>query len=246
METLENMMNAEQSMETQEVQPALSENMQEQTQETQQNDTNYVEINGKKYTIDEIQEWQKGYLRQSDYTRKTQQLAEQRKQYEKAIELYNYLQSKPQLIEKLAELEKELDSDVASALNVNTNPEILDLNIRLKSLEIEKELNEIVSKDKHANEVEILNLATELGTDIKTAYYIWKGQNFDKILEQELNNYSTKITNEIKKNQQQTKTLINGADKPVDNTFGLSEIERIYADKLGMSYEEYAKWKTRR
>ena len=235
-------------METQDVQPNLEQSEQsletsEQNVEPTQSD-NTIEIGGKKYSLDEIQEWQKGYLRQSDYTRKTQQLAEQRKQYEKAIELYNYLQSKPHLVQKLAELENEIDNSALSNVTPQNNQELFDLNIRLKSLEIDKELQEITSKDKHADEVAILNLATEMGTDIKTAYYIWRGQNLDNILQQELNNYSLKVTNEIKNNQQKTKTLIQGTDKPADN-FGLTELEMVYADKLGMSYEEYSKWKTR-
>ena len=50
---------------------------------------NSVEIEGiGKISVDEIKEWKQGYLRQSDYTRKTQSLASQRQEYEDAVNLY--------------------------------------------------------------------------------------------------------------------------------------------------------------
>jgi hypothetical protein len=44
------------------------------------------EIDGETYTLDEIREWKNSGLRQSDYTRKAQSLAEERKQSEERIE----------------------------------------------------------------------------------------------------------------------------------------------------------------
>jgi len=42
----------------------------------------YVDIDGREVSLSDIKEWEQGSLRQSDYTRKTQELAEQRKALE--------------------------------------------------------------------------------------------------------------------------------------------------------------------
>lgn len=48
----------------------------------QPQDTQVFEVNGKTVTIEELQ---KGYMRQSDYTRKTQELAQQRTQIQEPV-----------------------------------------------------------------------------------------------------------------------------------------------------------------
>ena len=40
------------------------------------------------YTVDELKEFKNGYLRQSDYTKKTQELARQREEANDALEVY--------------------------------------------------------------------------------------------------------------------------------------------------------------
>ena len=42
----------------------------------------YVEYKGREINLKDVEEWEQGSLRQSDYTRKTQDLAEQRKSFE--------------------------------------------------------------------------------------------------------------------------------------------------------------------
>ena len=44
-------------------------------------------------TADQIKEWKNGNMRQSDYTRKTQDLAKERAEHKDALELYSYLRS---------------------------------------------------------------------------------------------------------------------------------------------------------
>lgn len=61
-----------------------------------------IEIGGDKFRLSEVQEWRKGYLRQSDYTRKTQRLAERERELQQAfqhvqpmLQLQQLLQSNP-------------------------------------------------------------------------------------------------------------------------------------------------------
>ena len=76
----------------------------DQTEQVQTEDHDpEIEIGGEKVKLSQIQEWRKGYLRQDDYTRKTQQLAEQRKQIEQLqqrlqplLAVEQYLAANPQ------------------------------------------------------------------------------------------------------------------------------------------------------
>ena len=64
-----------------------------------------IELDGETYTPEQLKEWRQGYLRQSDYTRKTQEIANMRKEHQDALELYEYMQSNPELVQQLAELD---------------------------------------------------------------------------------------------------------------------------------------------
>lgn len=50
--------------------------------EEQQDDEIYVDFNGREVSFSQIKEWEQGHLMQSDYTRKTQKLADERKSLE--------------------------------------------------------------------------------------------------------------------------------------------------------------------
>jgi len=54
----------------------------------------FIEIDGEEVSLEELK---KGYLRQSDYTRKTQEVADQRKQLEDFKNLYNDTQQKKEM-----------------------------------------------------------------------------------------------------------------------------------------------------
>jgi hypothetical protein len=205
------------------------------------------DIDGEKVTLDQIKEWKNSGLRQSDYTKKTQEVANMRKEAEQALEIFNYLKTKPDLVQKLV----ELDSD--NPMQVNKVKETLDpalervnqIEQKLVLQQIDSELKEITSKDKSVSDLDLLNIANEKHCTVKEAYVIWRGQNLDKILASKEKELKAKIAKEVKDNKGTTKTLITAGDKTVnDNTFGLSETEQSFATKLGMSLEEYSKYKS--
>ena len=65
------------------VQPEVQEP--EAGQQLETTDPEIVLREGLKAKLSEIEEWQKGYLRQKDYTQKTQEIAQQRKSFEQAF-----------------------------------------------------------------------------------------------------------------------------------------------------------------
>jgi len=64
------------------------------------------EIDGKEYTADQIQELEKGYERQRDYTKKTQEVAEKRKEADQIISVLG--ESVTRLEATLTEFEKDI------------------------------------------------------------------------------------------------------------------------------------------
>lgn len=201
------------------------------------------EIDGEKFTAEQIREWRKGNMRQSDYTKKTQEVAKQREQYKEAVELYEFLQSNPTYAQKLAELTME----EGKAKNIPfTDPRVAELDLRITTMQIEKDLQEIKTSDPDCDEVELLTIANERRMPLKDAYTLWRGQNFDKLISKKLANNSAQLTEQIRRGQQVTKTLVKEGDKPTPPAdYGLSAAEKRVADGMGLSYEEYAYNKVR-
>jgi hypothetical protein len=69
----------------------------------------YVEYKGREINLKDIDEWEQGHLRQADYTRKTQELADSRKDFEAEQEGFTGKQSK--LSEQLLTLEAMIAED---------------------------------------------------------------------------------------------------------------------------------------
>jgi hypothetical protein len=90
-----------------------------------------IVIDGQEITIDELKN---GYLRQSDYTRKTQALSKERKQIEEAMTLYQNIQANPQIAEQLKQANLALPKgvDPATAMTMQLMDEIQDLKLDLE------------------------------------------------------------------------------------------------------------------
>jgi hypothetical protein len=202
----------------------------------------FFEIDGEKLTPQQIKEYRQGYLRQSDYTKKTHEIANLRKEHKDALELYEYFRANPHLAQKLSELEDDGAKDINNVYKPQ-DPKLVEIDTKLKAMEINHELELIKMQDPNVDEVAILNLANEEVMPIAKAYKLWKGENHDRILKEALAKQSQELTEQIKKSNSSVTTLINPNDKPADVSFGLSDVEMKMAEKLGMTYQEYKKWK---
>ena len=212
---------------------------------------NTYDFDGEQITADQIREWKMSNMRQQDYTARLQQVTQMQQQAQDALELYNYLKGKPELAQKLQELDSGVtqNPNLMNAVN-NTNPMMERLNALEANniqMQIQNELSSILGKDKDVTDVELINIATANNVRITQAYEIWKGQNFDKLMQKKLAESSKQITQNIEKNNGITKTLIGEADKTntSDVNFGLAENELSFAAKIGMTPEEYSKWKNK-
>lgn len=201
-----------------------------------------IELGGETYTHEQLKEWRQGYLRQSDYTKKTQEIASMRQQNKDALELYEYMQSNPELVQQLA----ELDSGTAreQAQQMMTDPTVRELSLKIHTMEIDSELNAIKAKAPDVDEIRLLEIATENGITVDKAYHIWRGENFDTLLQEELKAHGKKISEKMASNTASTSTLMNPNDSHKSDTHGLGERELAMCKKLDMTPAEYAKYKT--
>lgn len=207
---------------------------------------NEIEIDGEKYTLDQIKSFKQNSITAQEYLSMREEIQKERDMNKDAFELFNYLKSKPELTQKLYEFDSTLEQNMKSnSVNSETENRIQELEIKIRRDEIERSLQSITSKDKDVNEIELLKVATENNVSIEQAYNIWRGQNFDKILEKRLNETKKTMSDSLKKNNEVTKTIISNGDKKNDTsaTFGLTDLELKFASKVGMTPEEYAKYK---
>lgn len=225
--------------------PTIETNTDSTVTETEQAIIDKYNIDGEEFSVDEIREWRKGNMRQSDYTKKTTEIATKRKEMAEAMELYEYLSAKPELVAKLSELDTENPEMVGKAQKA-LDPvarEIQELKQQMAIKEIDIELNSIMSKDKSVSDVELLEIANSMKCSLTTAYDVWRGKNMDKILKEREVELKRQLANDIKKNADTTRTIIN----PTDNNngagaLGLTDEQTAFAERIGMTAEDYKKY----
>lgn len=134
-----------------------------------------ITIDGVELTVDEIKEYKKGYMRNKDYTQKTQALSEQRREVQDAIDVYNYLRENPDAARLLAE---------GGSMSSTTSESIDPTESRIRKLEREladsKIQNEIVKLEARFPDFDartVLEFASkERIADLESAYYAVMGR----------------------------------------------------------------------
>lgn len=208
-----------------------------------------LEIEGiGKVKIDDIKEWQKGNLRQSDYTRKTQELAKQREELAEAVEVFNYLKENPQIVQALQAIDEQ--GVVNQGVMQKTTPEnamMKQLYYNQKSMEVDMQLDKLREKYGEFDAVAVLNTATQLRTeDLEQAY---KLVNFDKIAtdQQKIKEQvKAELKAELEQNRFATQTIVSAPSSQMQpNLNTLSPEEVRVATGMGLSAADYAKWKNK-
>lgn len=190
-------------------------------------------------TLDELKN---GYLRQSDYTKKTQEIANKRKETEEAIKLYESLQQNPQIIQQLKQI-----VNVPPSLDPITS-EIVKLRNELYDLKLEKEISDLQAKYPDFEVRQVLEIAREKQLpNLEDAYHLFKSQKAQPLDENKFKEQlRQQILNELKAEQSATSTIIStnsGAPIISDNQPKVSEAEAKVARNMKMSVAEYVKWR---
>lgn len=199
-----------------------------------------------KVKSDEIREWKLGYMRQSDYTRKTQELAKQRTESKEALELYNFFKNNPQMAQAVRDGDTTAlkQTPIATVLNKDNHYE--DVTMRLASIELDNQINTLKTKYPDFNEVEVLNEADRLGiADLEFIYNGLQGKRLPNLVSEITKRIESQLTEKIRQNGIATQTIISTNDVITDANHGLSDVELTIATKMGLTPEQYAKGKAR-
>ena len=197
-------------------------------------------VNGQDLTIEELQT---GYMRQQDYIAQREELNALREQNKQALELVEYLRKNPNLANKLLE-EDSVDNNAVNVVNPLTE--------RIEKLERERyvermnnQIEMLKMKYKDFNEVDVLKKAVQMNTpDLEFVYHGMRGAKIDDIIAQQVKEQLAKAQEDMVKNTQATRTVVGKAsDVEPTTTHNLTQQEMRVADLMGISYEEYAKYK---
>lgn len=198
------------------------------------------------FTADEIREMKNGSLRQSDYTRKTQELAKQRDELKDAQELYDYLRTNPHIVNAMYDADNNPNSIVSRASLSVESQMLRDVVYNQKAIETEMKLNDLKQKYGDIDEVALFEKATEMHTE--DLEFVYKALSFDnsRIDERDLiEKAKAELRAELESNKGIVSTTIssNSSSQSMQTKIDLSPEEKRVAAAMGMSYAEYAKWK---
>ena len=185
------------------------------------------DIDGINYTADEIKEWKQNGLRQSDYTRKTQELANQRKQLE------DLGTSIPVLGNSEADRISRLENELATNNLVN---KITELKAKYSDFDEVAVLTEAQNRRMYDNE------------DLEFVYRAIRKESsstpidMEAFKKQSIEEYKVQIATEKQKNKDATSGSIIGstpAKVEVDYESSLGDAEKAFCQKRGWTYKQY-------
>lgn len=218
----------EQAVETPKQEEVKEEEKQE---ETLASDKVVVEGLGE-FTIEELKEMKAGYMRQSDYTRKTQELAKARKELEA---LRNNADATPQTQQEIYAKQQALDP---------VESRIQELEQKLADKELDDEISRLKQQYPDFDEVKVLNEAYEKGiTDLELVYKATREipQVDVKTIEEQI---KERILKELAENKEATSSIVSTSSAPVTQRQPeLSPSELAMCEEFGLSPEEYYKYK---
>ncbi len=197
-------------------------------------------------TAEEIYEWRQGNLRQSDYTRKTQDLARQREELRDAEELFNYIRNNPHLVQALRDAEQGTPAPVIN----NATPEsqmLRQVMFNQKAMEVDMKLNALKQKYGDINEVALFNKAAELGTeDLEFVYQGLKNNepiDIEAIKQQAIEEAKAQLKAELEENIDAVDTSVSTKQtKSIQQPVSLTVEQKRVAAGMGLSESEYIKW----
>jgi hypothetical protein len=185
-------------------------------------------IDGEEMTIEQIRELKKGNMRQSDYTKKTQELADQRKEIEK---LRVELESSPEAEGKV--MKEKMDK----------------LEYELASKELETELTMLKEKYPDFDEVKVLTEANKRGmtTDLEFIYKATREVSQSTIdveaeKQKAIDEYKKSIQAELQKNTDATSgSIITSEPGTVPTNYDemLTSDEKEYCRRRGITNKNY-------
>ena len=141
--------------ETSEIEESEQEESAQATHESEDEDL-YVDYKGREINLKDVEQWEQGHLRQADYTRKTQELADNRKDFEDMQTSFTAKES--ELSDKLLTLEAMLNEDTKTADEIAEMREY-EPEEYIKYTEKQSKLKEFVNSAKTATQKPDVDMA---------------------------------------------------------------------------------------
>lgn len=206
-----------------------------------------------KVTIDGVgevsfDELKNGYLRQSDYTKKTTEVAKQKKEVEEAVTLYNYLKQNPQISQQI------VDKGGFPAFDP-VQDRIKEMEEKLYDMQLQSEIEQLQHKYPDFEIRTVLETAQSKNiTNLEDAYILSKGAVLNQPKDSGVNveeiekQLREKIMAELAIEMKGTQTIITSNSTPVEinNTPTLNSSEKRVAQMMGLSDSEYVKYRDMR
>ena len=201
------------------------------------------EVNGEHLTLEELQ---RGYMRQSDYTRKTQEVARQREELAKN-QHPSMNQQQPVYQPPLTQQQRN-QQYIDQMYQRQVAQAVQPMEQRLQEIEnqyadnlLNEKINTLKTKYSDFDEISVLNEAYKRGTDDLDFIYRSLRKEPDMVsLKEQLRQ---EIMQEINTNNQHVDTLVQtGNSTPQVNMTNLSERQLHMAQVFGMTPEEYAEY----
>lgn len=175
-------------------------------------------------TPEQIKEWKQGYMRQSDYTRKTQELARMRKEFNQPSTQNVPQQTQTQAPGFVQQIMQRMDA----------------MEQENADRQVEYQINTLKQRYPDFDEVKVLNTALEKGiTDLELVYKATREVNEAELRER----LKQEIIAELAQTKNATKTIVTSEKTQQTNVTKLTPQETRIAKAMGMTAEEYAKWR---
>ena len=129
----------------------------------------YVDYKGREINLKDVEQWEQGHLRQADYTRKTQELADNRKDFEDMQTSFTAKES--ELNDKLLTLEAMLNEDTKTADEIAEMREY-EPEDYIKYTEKQAKLKEFVNSAKTATQQPSVDM-NKVSADLFAAHPEW-------------------------------------------------------------------------
>lgn len=194
-----------------------------------------------------LEELQKGYLRQSDYTKKTTELANMRKELKQAEDLYKDIQSNPDLQKQLKD--SGANQDLVNSANAEQK-KIRDLEVKIASMELDKEVSRLKQKYPDFDEVAVITEASKRNSPDLEFIYKATRKVEDKKDDVDMDSLREQLKKELLaeiKGEDVPPTIISNKASltPVTEEKGVTMTvqEAKIADGMKMSHEDYIKYR---
>lgn len=199
-----------------------------------------IEIDGVKVPVDELRQ---GYLRQQDYTKKTQELARERNQTTVAKQYFDAINSDPEFAESVA---RRFELPYVSAEDAKYQ----ELEKNYNTLVVEREIESLQAKYDDFNAQEVIQTAVSKGMNsLEDAYLLTRAYAPTESPALDINELTEQIRqsvlNELK-SEVDTNSIIgspSGAQPVQSSVVELSAGELKVARGMGLTPQEYSKWK---